>query len=780
MRAEFGQLFINHPDKALSVCRIFISKNFPEREKLLGKLFGLIQIETDQPDKRKYQIADAIINQLENAFYYHPALESLPLNQPPEKINSEQIFEGALRKINDQIINLIHGPEIYLPISRLHLLFGVIKEGHLYFTVSGQMQAFLIFKGKHDDYKMINIIEGNKEVISKSNRPKSESLKIFSSIISGRARINDSFLFSNNELFDYLSFDRLKKNIITHSPAEAVASFRAILSGVSSYVTFAALIIKLLPDQNELAKEEIVQPQQSIKELIKTKEKTEKLLSPSLKSSLKRYSLAIKNYSKSLLGRLAKKPLGRPAEETLTTSSLKIENQAQPLLQRWQLIKFLKSRPELVDQKKPTQPTEQTAARIKVISDQTENKIKPLDRLARKIIISLGLILDNLIKKFNRRSKTNKFLLIAFLILGFLFLQSLVYQSAKQSYETNLSAYNELVTEISNKRDEAEAAIIYNNESKARSLVLEAEGLLTKLPQSTKQEKETSDSLRADLAALLLKLRHVVNVPEPLLIVNFASLVPAGNNINIPSLINLNNTIYAYATNSNSNSIYQLDLNKNQIIDLGLKADNFKPFKLGRVEDQNSLLFLSESGELVKLDLKTKSFNLINFPLPTNSKLVDFDIYRGRLYSLDIGTNQIYRQGITAQGISRGLVWLKDKGIDLTRATSFSVTNSIYVSKSNGEIDKFINGRRQSFEPQNIDPALNQPTKIWFSPDSRDLYLLEPAGKRLVVLDKDGQLKAQYYSDQFDDLKDLVVNESEKKIYLLNGTKLFGLRATHL
>jgi hypothetical protein len=160
MNTEFGQFIIHRPEKARSACRIFVSKNFPERERLLGKLFGIIEIETETPDKRKYQILDSIINELENNFYYRKRIDSLPAaDERPEKINIESCFEDTLKILNDKIINLLQGGEIYRrppgqqslfyhpwPDARLSGFYGQ-KKGQQDYQYSGRHQRKFIQTG---------------------------------------------------------------------------------------------------------------------------------------------------------------------------------------------------------------------------------------------------------------------------------------------------------------------------------------------------------------------------------------------------------------------------------------------------------------------------------------------------------------------------------------------------------------------------------------------------------------------------------------------------------
>ena len=55
------------------------------------------------------------------------------------------------------------------------------------------------------------------------------------------------------------------------------------------------------------------------------------------------------------------------------------------------------------------------------------------------------------------------------------------------------------------------------------------------------------------------------------------------------------------------------------------------------------------------------------------------------------------------------------------------------------------------------------------------IYILDSGNKRVVAVDKDGYIYQQYSSPLFDDLKDFVVLEKEKKIYVLNGSIIYGI-----
>ena len=69
---------------------------------------------------------------------------------------------------------------------------------------------------------------------------------------------------------------------------------------------------------------------------------------------------------------------------------------------------------------------------------------------------------------------------------------------------------------------------------------------------------------------------------------------------------------------------------------------------------------------------------------------------------------------------------------------------------------------------------------IYADADNADIYLLDKAGKRIVVTDKKGKYLAQYIGDQIAGATGLVVSEADKKIILLTGDKLFSIDIRHI
>ena len=118
--------------------------------------------------------------------------------------------------------------------------------------------------------------------------------------------------------------------------------------------------------------------------------------------------------------------------------------------------------------------------------------------------------------------------------------------------------------------------------------------------------------------------------------------------------------------------------------------------------------------------------------------------------------------------------------VDLTDAKQMVINGSIWVLKDDGKIVKLTLGNLQAFGLKNVAPDVDKADAIFVSEETEDFYVLESDGGRVVVVNKDGEYKAQYLSDQIKSVKSIVVSEEEKKLILLTGNKLLSIDLEHL
>jgi len=122
-----------------------------------------------------------------------------------------------------------------------------------------------------------------------------------------------------------------------------------------------------------------------------------------------------------------------------------------------------------------------------------------------------------------------------------------------------------------------------------------------------------------------------------------------------------------------------------------------------------------------------------------------------------------------------GDVWAQSE--ELQGVTSVAVDGNIYVLKENGNLHKYYGGEKEDYEITGLDKPFNNPTKVVKSIDIDYIYVCDKGNSRIVVLDEDGGLVAQYVAkeDVWSDIKSVSVSQDEETLYVLAGSKVYKL-----
>lgn len=159
--------------------------------------------------------------------------------------------------------------------------------------------------------------------------------------------------------------------------------------------------------------------------------------------------------------------------------------------------------------------------------------------------------------------------------------------------------------------------------------------------------------------------------------------------------------------------------------------------------------------------------------------IADIYAFAGNVYILDTanpatGSGQIWKYLPTSEGYSDKREYLsKGTKVDFSNSLRMQIESSIYVMKKGGEILRFTKGDKDNFSLGGLDKGVKDPKSFFVSSDTDNLYLLDSGNSRLLVLTKTGQFKTQYLGDKFAQATDLVVDEKDKKVYLLEGSKIY-------
>lgn len=156
--------------------------------------------------------------------------------------------------------------------------------------------------------------------------------------------------------------------------------------------------------------------------------------------------------------------------------------------------------------------------------------------------------------------------------------------------------------------------------------------------------------------------------------------------------------------------------------------------------------------------------------------VVDIAGFASNVYLLDKTGNQIWKYLATTDGYSDKKTYL-NAGVkaDFSKAVRMQIESSIYVLGSDGKILRYTRGAVDTFSLSGLDKEIKDPKSFFTSSDVDNIYILDSGNSRLVVVDKKGVYKAQYQGDKLGIVSDLVADEKGKKVYLLDGSKIYSM-----
>ncbi len=148
-------------------------------------------------------------------------------------------------------------------------------------------------------------------------------------------------------------------------------------------------------------------------------------------------------------------------------------------------------------------------------------------------------------------------------------------------------------------------------------------------------------------------------------------------------------------------------------------------------------------------------------------------VYLGSLYVLDRKAGQLIKFPVTSDGFGKQNYFTSAP--DLSKASSLAIDGSVFILSSDGTIAKFTKGTAENFKVTSVDKGLKNPSAMVTTIDGDKLYVLDNGNSRIVVLNKSGTYQAQYQTKIAASAKTIDVNEKDKKIFLLNGNKVYEI-----
>ncbi len=717
---EIHEFFVQGTDTDQTHVLLHISEPSADEENK-GYFFALCEI--INRDEKVISQVQKMIDEVE-ANYYDTGSE--------EKKNA---FEQSIEAINRRSHQVLQNS-----VSKIHLLFGVIENNKIYFASRGPISAHLIYH-KGQELRHVNVNQEKKTPLD----------QIFSSLVEGEIRVDDYFFITTDLVEKYFPLDRVQKILLQKDTKSSSLHIQKTLEQVNSDSSLSGIIIHRPTEENIPRFKKLPKIARSSHSKISNEQNI-------FANTLSALSKKI-NAQKSENGIFNPQPK-KFLEQDTPKSHILPKNLPRPLIillnglsiiivafiqifrvfftQLFHLFRFLFI---LCTNRRGERASALHEFRIDI-----REKIYFLKRLP--FLSKILLILCTLS-------------LIAFFI-------SIALSRHHEQEQLIKSNYEQQISEIKNKKDLAESKILYQDTDNAFTILQEAKKILADLQNNPKKNDVELQSLEKEIETSLSALRKETEIQTTLKADIGATFLDAQTQ----TLIRLDNTLVAFS--QNDKSYYFINLDTGNIIQ---KNHETLPnlFKGNAPKEYDKIVFTIDQNRIAEYTVTTDSLSTKDIVFPLEGvNLQDIFVYNRKLYSLDTNNNQIYRHNQTQTGYDKGTAWITDAGIDIKNASSLTIDGDVYVLQNNGEILKFSAGKKQPFTIAALDPALTSPTQIWTYNDVKNIYILEPKTKRVVVIDKNGTLIKQYTSENWVNPTSMVVDEARSTIYILDSNKIYS------
>lgn len=197
--------------------------------------------------------------------------------------------------------------------------------------------------------------------------------------------------------------------------------------------------------------------------------------------------------------------------------------------------------------------------------------------------------------------------------------------------------------------------------------------------------------------------------------------------------------------------------------------------KFASLNGDQALVFSADKGVL-KIDLSSKKVSTVAKLDEEWGQVVDIIGFGSNVYLLSQDKNQIFKYTPIESGYSNKINYIKEgQKIDFGGAKKLQIDYSVWVLKNGANIDKFTAGNLDYFAFGGLEKPFKEIKSFFPTEEADTIYFLDPENQRLVVTKKNGAYLSQYTGEKFSTASDFIIDEEGKKIYLLEGGKIYQI-----
>lgn len=760
-----------------SFCDIFVYEPENIEEKSLGNLYIIGEV-VNLPENSSY-IVNLLASIIKKEFYSN------------KKRTTLESLEASLNKANSTLSDLTEQGNVAW-IGNLNMTCAAHRLKELHLSQTGKIKTLLIRDGKIKDI--------GKNIIAEE---KPHPFRTFANIASGELELNDLVLFATPGLFNVLSTEKIRQLSSSGDFGSFSNSIQEAMENESSASTIAALLVNV-----ESKKEEARIPQVRI-----LPEELPKEAGSALPATAYEKRSESGTTDRAAENEVAPFELGEGAEKISLENIIKEFEDREIARQKTEMPSANVSEPAPIQRQ--ITPEQRPQAYVPPQNIEAERPVKDLDKQEENIQtektgpkMSTGNIMGaafakagNILSMIKNRSfemlsklkiskgpeadftsrlrlmRNSKIVFSTMILIFIVLLGNVVISNYNNQIEAEKQKYADLLEQARTKIDEADEVLIYNDSEKARQSLIEAKAIAIEVRDGYKNLSADASALIDRVQVQMDKIDKIFRIEKP------AVALDLSKNEKISDASTLTLFEKNYYTIGQDSSVYRLDLASGNAeeVKLSIKnTDSAGKTKLATtLSKTGEIIFLTEDNKLLSFDAEKSELRSLKIELGEDlSNIAAISSYNSFIYLLEPGSNQIYKHQKTADGFGKGTKWINEKNpTDIRNATSMAIDSTIYVLRSNGQIEEYLTGNKVKFsveEPK--DPAVN-PTIIFTETGLKNIYVADPLKNRVIVFDKEkGTLLKQFIVKDFNSgIKDMTADENEEFLFVLSGSSIFKL-----
>jgi len=763
-------VFSNEEGK--SFCDIFIYEPENIEEQGIGNLY----------------IVGEIVNFSNNSSYLVNLLASIAKKEfysNPKKSTIESL-ESSLHKVNTNLSKITEQGNIDW-IGNLNMACGTYKSGVLHISQVGKIKTILIRDGQVTDI--------GKDITNEENP---HPFKTFANIASGDLEIGDLVLLATPELFNVFSTEKIAQFSSSLDIEQLSEIIQDSIEKENNINTIGVLIMKIEEDKEDKMNRVKIESNTKI---------AEEKFTPVLQEKISDEKPIIQEEAEKFYEEnLQVIEIDQKGEPELSEKEEKLS--LEDIIKKYEMQESEKSAEENRKYEEKLEKNEQKKSDESLMDLEEKPKNRTINKILKKlkqISTKMSLTVFDKVKKIIQKTQNNssdemeseisqkksllfgkkKLILVLFGFVVFILFGGLVFNGWNNNQEKLFNDYENKISQAEEKISQAEINSI-NNPSNAIKYLLEAKDIINSIDVSL-NKRENYQELNDRAIALLSEIDKqldiinlVIRIENPNIAIDLGLTEELKNS---KQIIKVGNNFYI--SNFNNKSLYEVNFKDKTTNNLNIKSDDIDNFKFTTPIDKlGEIVFLTDSNKIGIYDVSDKKFETAEITFASDSlEITDIASYSSFLYTLSASSNQIYKHPKVANKFGQGDSWIKDQGANIKNAISMTIDGSIYILKSDGTIDKYLSGGkflssdRKEFSIETISDPISPSAKLYTKAELKYLYVLDPQKNRVLIFNKiNGNLIQQYISNKFDNLKNIVIDEKEEKIYVLNKDKVFEIK----